>query len=406
MVEQRNREAESGLLAPYRVLDLADAKGVYCSKVLADLGADVIKIEPPDGDPTRRLLPFAGDIPGSDRSLYFLYRNTNKRSVTLNLSTEQGRSLFRQLVATADVLVETFPPGYLEAIGLDYGRLREINPRLIMASITEFGQGGPRRDYKGAPIIAFAMSGAMQVAGFADKPPCNAPNAMAYDAAATYASVGIMLALYGRGADGQGQYIDISVQEAAIAGLYPWAVPTLSYGGVAGGPPMTKRGGGFTIYPCKDGYVRIAAVVPRHFQALVQLVGSPEVLLTPEWQDPLFRRNNQDALQALVSEFMRERTMAELFRDGQALGLPISPLQPPSGFVHDPHPQARGFFVEVEHPEVGKALYPGVPYRLSETPLSIRRPAPRLGEHNEEVYCGELGLTKAELAALRAAGVV
>ena len=397
----------SGTLSRYRVLDLADAKGDFCTKSLADLGAEVIKIEPPGGHPTRLIPPFAGDIPDPDRSLYFLFRNLNKRGVTLSLESEEGRDLFRRLVATADVLVETFEPGYLDGLGLGYHALREINPGLIMASITEFGQSGPRAHYQGAPIVALAMSGAMQVAGFADKAPCNAPNAMAYDIASTYAGTGIMLALYGRGESGEGQYLDISVQEAGIAGLLPWAVPMTSYGTVLGGLDHPVRGGlGLGTYRCGDGYVRVASNVPRHWDALKSLIGEPEELADEIWEDPLFRRENQDVLKALVEGLLEDRTMTELFNTGQALGLPITPLQPVSGFASDPQPHGRGFFPEIQHPVAGAAKYATVPYKMSETPFNSWRPAPLLGQHNEAIYCDGLGISTDELTALRARGVV
>ena len=410
---EEQRPGEQGLLSPYRILDLADAKGAYCTKALADLGADVIKVEPRDGDPTRRLPPFAKDTPGPDRSLYFLYHNTNKRGITLNLETEDGRHLVRQLVATADVLVETFAPGYMDSLGLGYSHLREINSRLIMASITPFGQSGPRRDHKMAPIVAFAMSGAMHGSGLPEKPPLDAPHPLAYQAAAVITGTGIMLALYARGANGQGQHIDVSVQEAAIDGLAPWGLPNLTPEGapdanLAGRQTglMTQRSTGFPIYACRDGYVRMWTFTPRQWEALVQILSEPEVLKSPEWQDREYRNQNQSVFVDLFSRFAEQRTVAEVFREGQALGLSVNPVYSPAGFLDDPHTQSRGFASEVDHPEVGRALYLGSPYRLGDAPLTIRRPAPRLGEHNEEVYCDEQNLAPEELAALRATGVV
>ena len=399
--------SDRGPLSPYRVLDLADMKGDFCTKSLADLGADVIKIEPPGGDPTRRMPPFAGDVEDPERSLYFLFRNANKRGVTLDLEAEEGRALFKRLVATADVVVETGEPGHMERLGLAWADLREINHGLIMASITDFGHDGPRAHYKGAPIVAMAMSGATQVAGLPDKEPCTAPNAMAYDITSTYAGTGIMLALFARGESGEGQWLDISVQDAGIAGLFPWAVTTTDYGQVIGGNDHPVRGGfGLGTYRCQDGYVRISSNVPRHWEATKELLGSPEVLADDIWADPLFRRENADVMKPLVEELIAERTMHDLFEKGQALGLPITPLQPPSGFANDPQPHARGFFHPVDHPVAGVAEYPGAPYRMSETPLAYGKPAPLLREDNEAVYCDELGLAREELDALRTRGVV
>ena len=396
----------SGPLARYRVLDLTDMKGDLCTLLLAELGADVIRIEPPDGHATRWIPPFAGDIPDRERSLYFLYRNSNKRGITLNIESDEGRDLLRRLVPSADVLVESYEPGHMDSIGLGYESLKMLNPGLVMASITEFGQDGPRAHYRGAPVVALAMSGAMQVAGFPDKPPCNAPNAMAYDMAAVYAGTGIMLAIYGRG-EGDGRWLDISVQEASICGLYPWAVPTTSYGQVPGGLDHPVRGGaGIPTYRCRDGYVRVSAGVPRHWEAIKQLLGNPDSLEEEAWSDSVYRRDNADTLRALIEGLIQDRPMQELFINGQALGLPITPLQPPSRFAEDPHPHARGYFHQVEHPVAGTGSYPGAPMRMSATPLSFRKTAPLVGEDNDAIYRGEMGLSVDEIASLKVKGVV
>ena len=386
--------SRAGPLSPYRVLDLAD------------LGADVIRVEPPQGDATRWMPPFAGGVAHHERSLHFLFRNANKRGVTLDLESEEGRGLFRRLVATADVVVESHDPGYMDGLGLGHEALRSVNPGLIMASISEFGSTGPRRAYAGAPIVALAMSGVMQVAGDAEKAPCNAPNAMAYDTASVYAGTGIMLALYARGESGQGQWLDISVQEAGLAGLLPWAVPMTTYGAVPGGFDHPVRGPASMTYRCQDGYVKMAVGVPRHWEATRELLEDPEDLRDPAWSDLLFRLENAEALTIMIEDHMKDRAMTDLFNKGQVLGLPITPLQPPSGFADDPHPRGRGYFVEVDHPVAGAGRYPGVPFRLSETPTNPNKPAPLLGEDNEAVYCGELGLSREALDALHARGVV
>jgi len=391
-------------------LDLADNKGAYCTKLLADLGADVIKIERPEGDPTRRIPPFVDDIPHIEKSLYFLYRNANKRGITLNLETSDGKAIFNKLVETADALVETYPPGYMASLGLDYPALKEINPGLILASITEFGQTGPYKDRKGSDIVDFALSGCMIVSGFPEKAPCNAPGPHAYDAASSIAAIAILAALYSRAVTGQGQYIDTSVQEGAIVGLYPWTVPYHSYTITDEGPavPATRTGGViYPVLPCKDGYVRVLGLIaPRQWKALIEMLGNPEVLLLPEWQDFMHRAGNADALRAILLEFTMKYTMAELVEAGARGGVPICPVATVADFINSPHTQARRFFVEVDHPETGKALYPGSPYKFTETPCSIRRPAPYLGQHNDEIYCQELGFSKQGLSALRRAGVL
>jgi len=383
-----SREQE-GALTEYRVLDLADSKGAYCAKLLADLGADVIKVEGPEGDPGRRIPPFAGDVPHTEKSLYFLYRNANKRGITLDLETGEGRATLKSLVKTADVLVENSPPGYMAGLGLGYPVLREINPGLVMASITEFGQGGPYRDYKGSNLVNFALSGTMINSGFPGKTPCMMPGTPAYDGASLVVAISILAALYSRTASVAGQYIDISVHEASRIGLYPWSVPNYSYNLNPGwGPPTLETRLGpsvYPIYPCKDGFIRVATLAPRQWDALVRVLGSPEVLLMPEWRELLYRMGNADDLYAIMLEFTTKYTMLELFEAGHREGVPIAPILNIKDFVDNPQTKARKFFVEVNHPIAGKALYPGPPYRWSVTPAGIRRPAPRLGEHNEKM---------------------
>lgn len=401
---------QEGALSGYRVLDLTDSKGAYCTKLLADLGADVIKIERPEGDPGRGIPPFIDDVPHPEKSLYFLHRNANKRGITLKLDIPAGRSILKKLVKTADVLVENSPPDYMAGLDLGYSVLSKINPALIIASITEFGHSGPYKDRKGSNLVDFAMSGIMITSGYPGKEPCLLPGSPAYDAASVHASVSIVAAIYMRGTTGQGQYIDTSVHVTSRMGLYPWIVPNYSYALNPEGPPPTSetRMGAsiYPVYPCKDGFIRVIALTPRQWDALVRVLGNPEVLSTPEWRDFMFRIGNADDLYALMLEFTEKYTMLELFEAGRREGVPIAPILDIADFYNSPHTKARKFFVEVEHPVAGKADYPGPPYKWTETPAVIKRPAPCLGEHNEEVYCQEMGFSKYDLAALRSGGVL
>ena len=401
---------QEGALSGYRVLDIADSNGAYCTKLLADLGADVIKIERPEGDPGRRIPPFVGDVPHPEKSLYFLYRNANKRGVTLKLDTVEGSNILKRLVTTADVLVDNSPPDYMENLGLDYSVLSEINPGLITASITEFGHSGPYKERKGSNLIDFAMSGVMITSGYPGKEPCLLPGSPAYDAASVHAGVSIMAAIYMRSATGQGQYIDTSVHVTSRTGLYPWIVPNYSYALNPGGPPPTSetRLGAqiYPVYPCKDGFIRVIALTPRQWDALVRVLDNPDVLQTEEWRSFMYRIGNADDLYALMLEFTTKFTMRELFEAGRREGVPIAPILSIADFYNSPHTKAREYFVEVDHPVAGKADYPGPPYKWTETPTVIRHPAPCLGEHNEEVYCQELGLSKDDLVALRGTGVI
>ncbi|MBL7120073.1 MAG: CoA transferase [Dehalococcoidia bacterium] len=403
-------EEQEGALSGYRILDLADSKGVYCTKLLADMGAEVVKIEKPQGDATRSIPPFVDDVPHMEKSLHFFYRNANKYGITLNLECADGKAIFKKLVETADVLVETHPPGYMESLGLDYAVLREIKAGLIMASITEFGQSGPYRNWKGSEIVDFALSDTMIGSGFPDKAPCNLPGTPAYDAASLVAAMSIVVSLYHRGSTGLGQHIDTSVHECSRLGLYPWMLPIYSYNINPDSPPPPPEGrlgaSIYPVYPCKDGYVRVIALTPRQWDSLLKVLNEPEVLCLPEWRDFIYRIANAADLYALMLEFTAKYTMAELFEAGHREGVPIVPIYDVAGFVNSPQTKAREFFVGVDHPVVGKVNYPGPPYKWTETPCKIRRSAPCLGEHNDKVYCQELGFSKEHLSALRRAGVI
>jgi len=399
-----------GALTGYRVLDLSDVKGAYCTKLLADLGAEVIKVESPDGDPTRRVPPFAGDVPGLERSLPFLFRNANKLGITLNLQTEDGKQILRRLVESADVLVESFAPGFLTGLGLGYEALREINAGLIMASITEFGQTGPYRDWKGSPIVDIALSTDLIEAGFPDRPPCNLPGMPAYDATSVMAAMSIVLALFERGGSGDGHYIDVSVHQNARLALYPWMVTLHSHNRTPDGPlppPEMRMGAAiYPVYPCKDGFVRVVALTPSQWDALVKVIGEPEVLKQPDWREFLYRIVNARKLYDIMVEFTKNYTMMELFDAGHRAGVPIAPIVGLSDFIESPQTKAREFFLDMQPPVIGRFQYPGPPYKWTETPAAVTRSAPCLGEHNVAVLCDRLGFSRTERAALRRAGVV
>jgi crotonobetainyl-CoA:carnitine CoA-transferase CaiB-like acyl-CoA transferase len=402
---------DQGALTEYRVLDMADSRGAYYAKLLADLGADVIKIEAPGGDPGRSIPPFVGDEPHPEKSLYFLHRNANKRGVTLNLEAAEDKDVFKKLVKTADILVENFGPGYMDSHGLGYETSKELNPLLIMASITDFGQGGPYRDYKSSNLVHFAMSGVLITSGFPGKTPCLIPGSQAYDSASLVAVIGTLAALYMRSTTGEGQYIDISVHEASRICLYPWILSTYTHmlnevkeGGV---PPQveTRRGDSvYPVYPCKDGYIRIIALTPRQWDAMVRVLGSPEVLLLSEWRNFVYRIFNADALYPIMTEYTMKYSMTELFEAGHREGVPIAPIFTIKDFISSPHTRARGSFVALDHPVASRAEYPGPPYQWSEAPASIRRPSPCLGEHNQEILYEEPHISHHKPTALQSAG--
>lgn len=394
-------------LEGYRLLDLANEQGAHCTKTLAELGVDVVKVEPLEGDPMRRIPPFARDIPHPEGSLFFAYYNTSKRSITLNLESSAGRALFTRLVGRFDVVVESFSPGTLARLGLDYNSLREANKGIILTSITGFGQAGPYSQYKATDLICFAMGGPMYTSGEANREPCVAPGHLAYGVAGGWAAAGTILALYHRAATGEGQHIDVSAQEAA-ATITDSALTRLS----CEGSVASRQGNTYLsvtpgdLYPCKDGWVRIVAGQIVHWRRLVAWMGQPKPFDTPQWESRELRNKNKALVDQVVSDFTSRFTREELFIEGQRLGVPVSPVNTPLEYMKSAGAEAREFFVEVEHPTLGRHVYARPPYKLTETPARTPRPAPLLGQHNEEIYGAELGLSRTDVAVLRADGVI
>lgn len=404
---------QEAFLPAYRVLDLADEKGVFCTKLLADLGADVIKVEPPSGDKGRMRGPFFKDEVHPEKSLYFLYYNTNKRSITLNLECPDGQTIFKRLVEKADVVVETLPVGYLKSLGLDYETLKGINAGLVMASITPFGQTGPWHSYKSSDLITMATSGYMQVVGDPDDPPVRLGNEQIHFAPAQYASVAIMAALYCRGAaSGKGQYIDISAQEAVLTyytDQHPALCWLLTKENVTRVGKTSVMATPLGVFPCKDGWIAVAIVTPREWDALAQwmheVTGNDDVL-NPLYRGGVQERNlHRDLITAYFLDFTSRLTMQELFHEGQRLAIAFQPVHVVEDLLADPQLEAANMWVNLDHPVVGQFRYPlGV---LSGDDIrALNRAAPLLGQDNDSIYCGELGLARDELVSLRGAGVI
>jgi benzylsuccinate CoA-transferase BbsE subunit len=397
-----------GALEDLKVLDISGEKGEYCSKLFADMGAEVILVEKPEGNETRCREPFIEHVIHPEKSLHFLYFNTNKKSITLDLETIEGREIFRKLVKKVDVLIESFPPGKMEAMGLNYENLRILNPGLILSSITGFGQTGPHRDMAYSDLVIQAMGGILFISGNPDEPPASLPCSAAYLQASLNSAVGILIALFQRDYDGTGQHVDISAQECVAMTLE--AVPYEYYfnsqihhreGGKAGFP----RG----IFPCKDGHIAVNA--PRAgWEALVAWLeeeGVADDLGQEQWQNPKYRKENLDHLNQVLLDFFRNRTKEELYHEAQKRRIPFCPVNTPEDVIKDAQLTARDYFVSVEHPELGKSLtYPGIPYHFSETPCSMSRRAPFLGEHNSEIYEEYLGMTRDEINVLKAKGSI
>jgi len=380
----------------------------YCSKLLADMGADVIKIEKPgQGDTARNRGPFLNDIPGRERSGLFLYLNTNKRGITLNLEKATGQEIFKKLVKEADILIEDTKPGKLLTLGLGYHNLESINPKLIMTSVTPFGQTGPYKNYKGSDLIGWHMGGAGYVTprfvGTTEQEPLRAMQTASFITGIT-AAVATMCALHVQRHTSLGQQVDVSQLEAVVllGGPIPayWPYEHRS----------RTRASRFALAPiaflkCKDGWICINAVEEHHWRRFVNIMGNPEWADEELFKDTYSRGEYWESLEPLITDWTMKHTIAEILEAG-GKELPIGPVKSVAEIMESRQLKERGFFIEVEHPKAGKLTYPGAPYRFSRTPWIIRRPAPLLGQHNEDVYCNQLGYTKKELVKMYEAGII
>ncbi len=415
-----NTDSSEGVLEGIRVLDLAGPMGVYCGKLWADMGADVIKVEPPAGDPMRSLGPFYKDEVHPEKSLYFFHYNTSKRSITLNLNTADGRELFKKLVKDTDILLETFPPGYMNDLGLGYTQLKEINPRLIMTSITPFGQTGPYREYKSSDLVGQALSGWTNTVGNVGERPTWPAVELGYHHVSISASAGTLIALYHRDMAGEGQHVDVSMHEAgamvAASTVQSWDVRQE----ITSRRQATPNRGGWGIFQCKDGYVYSVTRDGPPINFLFKWLNEDGIehdFWDPRWQDPAavddqgvaFRSQpeNIEHMNSILRPWFMTYTMLELAERGQDHHLSFIPYNNIKDVVDDPQLEARNFFVDIEHPLMKDTPRDGgAPFNFSETPWRIRRRPPLIGEHNLEIYAGELGYTVEQLALLKAAGAI
>jgi crotonobetainyl-CoA:carnitine CoA-transferase CaiB-like acyl-CoA transferase len=413
------------VLPGLRVLDLADASGLLCGRILADLGADVIKVEPPGGDPGRRAGPFANDHPEVERSLTWLAGNVNKRGITCNLATVTGLALFRQLAAQADVVIESFPPGHLDDLGVGYPVLSSENPGLILTSITPFGADGPRADWPASDLEVSAASGCLWLAGDPGRPPVRntLPQSPAWSG--MYAAVGTLMAVLARDLSGRGQQVDVSAQASLVTAVShaPIFWDLLRENPARSGPFLTGRsvsGAMFrNIWPCRDGYVTFALYGgPAGRNTARSLVawmeergGAPEVLRQFDWDQfdvATVTPETVAELERAIAPFLLTLTRREFFEgvvQRNMLGYSVATTE---DIRDDEQLDARGFWQQVAAPwglDGEQLPFPGSFAVIDGQRLPIRRSAPRLGEHNAEVY-SELGLTGADLIALRGAGVL
>lgn len=385
--------------------------GPYATKLMADLGAEVIKIEVPgEGDSSRNYGPFSDDTPSLERSGLFLWLNANKLGVTLNLQKATGKAIFEELIKSADVLIENNPPKVVKELGINYEHLRKVNPRLIMTSITPFGQTGPYKDYKAYEINCCAAGGASIGTGEPGREPITPPLFLSSFQAGANAVIATLYGLLMRESMGRGQHIDISEAEV-LATLYTGRYMVLfMFIGITG---LRKgRHAGYFLYPiatlpCKDGYMCLMAPQVEQWIRFTEIMGSPEWTKTPRFRDrrAMVEQYPEEA-DALLLPWLKSRTKEEIFALCRQHHIPFAPVRTIDEVVNDPHLKARNFFLGMNHPEAGWLKYPGFPYKLSKTPCAIERPAPRLGEHNEAIFCGRLGYSKEKLVRLQQTGII
>ncbi len=399
-----------------RVLDLSGAMGNYCGKMFADMGADVILVEPPRGTRLRFEPPFLGDVAGSERSLAYAYHNTSKRGVTLNLDTTDGQHLLRKLVATADLVIETEKPGVMQARGLGYKALSDIRPGVVVVSITPFGQSGPYAQYESEDLIGLALGGLLYLGGYPDAAPTRVYGNQAYLCASIYGAVGALLAVLEAESSGTGQHVDVSMQECVVLALENAVQFYDLEGTVRKRYTGEQRFAGTGSFECKDGYVYLMAggIGANMFWARSvdwlsdEKIPGVERLRGEEWTKVDFLKSNEakQYFREMFVPWSKTKTKAYLYHEGQRRHIPIAAINAPVDLLDNKQLQHRKHFVEVMHHLRDKPMVmPGAPYKLSETPWCIQRPAPRLGEHNAEIYA-ECGVNSADLQRLASAGVV
>lgn len=398
-------------LSGIKVLDLTwHIAGPYCTKYLADSGADVIKLERPGpGDPARNLPPFFKDDPHPEKSGLFLHLNTNKRGITLNLKTETGRTIFKELVKDSDLLVESFRPHVMPDLGLGYEVLEKINPRLIMVSISSFGQTGPYKEFKATDMIIYGMGGAMFWTGLPEREPLRLGGTVTSCQVGVMAATAAMLALYGAEKRGFGEHIDVAAYEVTRGDIDRASTDLTAYQ-YCGDYDQRQASGTvqypYGVYPCKDGFFDLAGGGVVFFPRVARMLGRPELVRdygTAEAQGDGQRK--EEFLSNIFQPWLMERTRNELWAAAQKANILSGPIFNSEDLLEDPHYRERKYWQEIEHPATGKLLYPGAPYRAEGMAWEVRRPAPLLGQHNGEIY-GDLGYSENDLMRLREDGVI
>ena len=390
-----------------RVVDLSQGiAGPYCTRLLADLGAEVVKVEPPAGDYARSLGPFPDDVPDPDKAGLFIHLNGNKKSVTLDIEAQSGRVVLRKLLAKADVLVESYAAGHLASIGLGYDDLRSELPELVYCSVTPFGQSGPYRDFQGNSLAAMALSGLMYVTGDPDKEPLCTGGEPAEYFAALNAWIGILAALEHRAGTGAGQQIDVSMLES-LGCADEYNTTMYSYLGAVRKRYYSRHHiptYPSEIFPCRDGYITVIGGATGFPLMMAVLLERPELENDPMFQNLWLRTFQWRKFEEeILLPYLREHDWQELLTRAQELRMPFAPVMDARTLLENEHLRERGFFREVEQPEVGRVPAAAFPFQMSETPLRCGR-APLLGEHTQDVLL-DLGYDKGDTVVLRERGV-
>jgi crotonobetainyl-CoA:carnitine CoA-transferase CaiB-like acyl-CoA transferase len=416
------------MLSCYRILDLTVERAFICGRALSDFGAEVIKIEKPGGDPSRRIGPFYGDVPDPEKNLKWFAFNANKKSITLDIETTQGQEILKKLVRTADVVLESFPVGYLDRLGLGYAALSQINSGIIMTSITGFGQEGPYRGYKDPDIVVRALGGLIYTCGDEDRPPLVPSYEHTYTIGAMYGAVATMIALNHRVLTGRGQHVDVSTQQACvivcsaeIEAPYAFFRYIVTRHGRSRTPVELKGGTIFynpLLWECQDGDIAFNLLINQTSAktnlAMIEGVKKDGIDIgflenwewdKKSWQDMTLEEAKE--LIEILSKFFRNHTKAELLELAIKHRFQLGPCNNASDVLQHPHLAARDFWKEVEHPELGTSLkYPGGAVVMTGGYCGVRQRAPRIGEHNDEIYQKELGISAQEMLDLKGRRVI
>lgn len=379
-------------------------QGPYCGFLLAQAGADVIKVEPLTGEPVRQRTAVSRGAAAP-----FAMLNANKRAIALNLKTEGGRETVRRLAARADVLVENYAPGVMDRLGVGWETLSAINPRLVYGSGTGYGLSGPDRDNLAMDVTVQAASGLMSVTGFPDQPPVKAGPAVVDFISGTHLYAGIMTALYERTVTGRGRLVEVAMQETVVPALASNFASLYDGGGV---PPRTGNRHGalaeapYNVYPTRDGHIAIIAINDRHWAMLLKAMDRPDLTDDPRFSDKTERVRNIDATDAAITEWTRQRSKDEAYRQLRTHKVPCAPVRDLAEVLNDPHMHARGMLEHITHPEFGEIVVPNSPLRIHGADRVERTPSPRLGEHGREILADMLGMSEGEIRALEEAGAV